>query len=81
MNEEFNQRDIKSSKEWNEGQAAILAVYNEALPYMEKAYEMKPDFSFVETLKALTFRLRDQEGIQEKYEKYNNIYKEMKAQQ
>ncbi len=81
MNEEFNQRDIKSSKEWNEGQAAILAVYNEALPYMEKAYEMKPDFSFVETLKALTFRLRDQEGMMEKYEKYNNIYKEMKDQQ
>ncbi len=81
MNEEFNQRDIKSHKEWNEGQASILAVYNEALPYMEKAYEMKPEFSFVETLKALTFRLRDQEGMMEKYEKYNAIYKEMKDQQ
>lgn len=81
MNEEFNKRDIKSIKEWDEGQASILAVYNEALPYMEKAYEMKPEFSFVETLKALTFRLRDQEGMMEKYEKYNAIYKELKDKQ
>jgi hypothetical protein len=42
---------------------------------------MKPEFSFVETLKALTFRLRDQEGMMEKYEKYNAIYKELKDKQ
>ena len=81
MNEEFNQRDIKSNKEWNEGMDRILAVYKEGLPYMEKAFEMKQEFSFVETLKALTFRLRDEEGMMEKYEKYNSIYKEMQANQ
>ena len=81
MNEEFNQRDIKSSKEWNEEMDKILAVYKEGLPYMEKAFEMKPEFNFVETLKALTFRLRDEEGMMEKYEKYNSIYKEMQANQ
>lgn len=82
MNEEFNKRDIKSNKEWNEGQDAIIAVYKEALPYLEKAYEMKPDtFDFIETLKALTFRLRDEEGMMEKYEKYNAIYNEMKDKQ
>ena len=81
MNEEFNQRDIKSSKGWNEEMDKILAVYKEGLPYMEKAFEMKPEFNFVETLKALTFRLRDEEGMMEKYEKYNSIYKEMQANQ
>lgn len=80
MNEEFNQRDIKSRAEWNAEQAKILAVYMEALPYVEKAHEMSPEtFDFVETLKALTFRLRDEEGVMAKYEKYNKLYDELKS--
>lgn len=82
MNEEFNQRNITSAAEWNAEQEKILAVYSEALPYIEKAHEMSPEtFDFVETLKALTFRLRDEEGVMPKYEKYNKIYEELKAKQ
>ena len=33
----------------------------------------------VESLKALTFRLRDEEGMQAKYEKYNKIFEELNA--
>lgn len=84
MNEEFNQNSssITSNKEWNEALDKIIDVYKEGLPYIEKAYEMKPEeFDFVETLKALTFRLRDEEGMMEKYEKYNALYKELKDKQ
>ena len=60
----------------------ITEVYLQALPYLEKAYELNPkDFSTVETLKILTFRLRDEEGIGPKSEKYTKIYNEMKAAQ
>jgi hypothetical protein len=49
---------------------------------LEKAYELNPkDFSTVETLKILTFRLREEDGIGEKSEKYTKIYNEMKAAQ
>ena len=82
MNEEFNKRNITSVSEWNAEQEKILAIYMEALPYIEKAHEMSPEtFDFVETLKALTFRLRDEEGIMPKYEKYNKLYDELKSKQ
>ena len=82
VNEEFNKRNITSISEWNAEQEKILAIYMEALPYIEKAHEMSPEtFDFVETLKALTFRLRDEEGIMPKYEKYNKLYDELKSKQ
>ncbi len=82
MSEEINQRDYKSSAEWKADSEKVTEVYKQALPYLEKAYELNPkDFSTVETLKILTFRLRDEEGIGPKSEKYTKIYNEMKAAQ
>ena len=82
MSEEINKRDYKSSAEWKADSEKVTAIYKEALPYLEKAYELNPkDFSTVETLKILTFRLREEEGIGAKSEKYTKIYNEMKAQQ
>lgn len=80
LNEEINKRDYKSMAAYNEDQKAVNAIYMEAIPYLEKAHELNPsDFATVETLKVLCFRLRDEAGVMEKYEKYNKIYEEMNA--
>ena len=82
LSEEINKRDYKSSAEWKADSEKVTAIYKEALPYLEKAHELNPkDFSTVETLKILTFRLREEDGIGEKAEKYNKLYNEMKAAQ
>ena len=80
LNDEINKRDYKSMAAYNEDQKGVNAIYMEAIPYLEKAYELNPnDFATVETLKVLCFRLRDEAGVMEKYEKYNKIYEEMNA--
>ena len=83
MSEEINKRDYKSSAEWKADSQKVTDVYKQAIPYLEKAFELNPkDFSTIETLKILTFRLRDEEeGMTEKYTKYNKLYNEMKDQQ
>ena len=82
LNEEVNQRDYKSNAEWKADQEKVTNIYRESVPYLEKAHTLNPkDFSVVETLKILTFRLRDDEGMMPKYEKYNKLYEEMKSQQ
>lgn len=82
MNEEVNKRDYKSNAAWKEDQQKVTEAYKEAVPYLEKAYELNNnDLRTVESLKALTFRLRDEDGMQAKYEKYNKIYEELNAKQ
>jgi len=82
MGEEINKRDYKSNAEWKADAQKVTDTYKEALPYLEKAYELNPkDFSTVETLKVLTFKLRDEDGMAPKVEKYAKIYNEMKAAQ
>ena len=82
MSEEINKRDYKSSAEWKADSQKVTEVYKQGIPYLEKAFELNPkDFSTVETLKILTFRLREEDGMMDKYTKYNKLYEEMKAQQ
>ena len=82
MNDEVNKRDYKSNEEWKADQAKVTATYMESVPYLEKSLELRPnDFTTVETLKVLTFRLRDEDGMMAKYEKYNKLYEELKAKQ
>lgn len=81
LNDEINKRDYKSMAAYNEDQKSVNAIYMEAIPYLEKAHELNPtDFATVETLKVLCFRLRDEAGVMEKYEKYNKIFEELNAQ-
>ena len=82
MSEEINKRDYKSSADWKADSQKVTEVYKQGIPYLEKAYELDPkNFSTVETLKILTFRLREEDGMMDKYTKYNKLYEEMKAQQ
>lgn len=77
-NEEFYTREYTSYEEQEKDMKAITEIYKEALPFLEKSFELNQEnFSTVETLKALTFRLREEPGVMEKYNKYNEIYQQM----
>ncbi|MFI3259958.1 MAG: tetratricopeptide repeat protein [Rikenellaceae bacterium] len=56
--------------------AVLNKLYGAALPYFEAAHELKPtDGATLESLKQLCFRLRDEPGVMEKYNKYNELWK------
>ena len=80
LGEEISKRDYKSNADWKADQEKVIASYKAAVPALEKAYELNPyNLATVETLKVLTFRLRDEDGMMPKYEVYNKALEELKA--
>ena len=79
-NEQFNQKlSSYSTADYEAALKEVNAIYMEALPVLEKALELKPnDKDTVFNLKQLCFRLRDEEGVMAKYEKYNALYNQLK---
>ena len=75
MGQELNTRNYTSQKEYDADYAAVSAVYKEALPHFEKAYAINPTNDALESLKSLCFRLRDEEGVMEKYTHYNSLWR------
>lgn len=76
--DELNRNTNMSTQAYNEAAYAINDIYAEAIPWLEKAYEIKPDDEgTVEYLKNICFRLRDEDGIKEKYEKYKAAFDAM----
>lgn len=66
---------------FDEEQEQINEVFAESIPWFEKALELSPeDFNTIDFLKKLSFRLRDREGMMEKYEKYNALFQQVQAQ-
>ena len=81
-NRTFNSRldSINSQEEYQAGLAEVNAAYMKSLPWLEKAMELKPEsVDCAEYLKVLCFRLRNEDGIMEKYNKYNALYKKLKG--
>lgn len=67
-----------SEEEYEAEQAKGLAMFAQAVPYLEKAYQIDPNnIGTVELLKSVTFRIREMDGMMAKYEKYNDLYKKM----
>ena len=82
VNRAFNERldSINSQEEYQAGLAEVNAAYMKSLPWLEKAMELKPDsVDCAEYLKVLCFRLRNEDGIMDKYNKYNAIFKKLKG--
>ena len=82
VNRAFNARldSINSQEEYQAGLNEVNAAYMKSLPWLEKAMELKPEsVDCAEYLKVLCFRLRNEEGIMDKYNKYNAIYKKLKG--
>ena len=74
-NQKFNEKNFTRQADNDAALAEVNTIYMQALPVLEKALELKPnDFDTVNTLKQLCFRLRDEEGVMAKYEKYNALY-------
>ncbi len=81
MNKEMNSRQFDSQKEYNDALATVNAVYAQSIAPLEKALELNPkESATVELLKNVCFRLRDEPGIMEKYNKYNEMFKNMPQQ-
>ena len=81
MNDEMNSRDYKSNADFQADQKKVIEAYKPAVPVLEAAYKLDPKhMGVLETLKSLTFRLRDEEGMMAKYEQYNKALNELKAQ-
>lgn len=75
------EKQYNSTAAWEADQKAVTAIYMEAVPWLEKAHQIKPeDFQALDYLKALCFRLRDEEGMMAKYEKYNAEWKQAKGE-
>ena len=73
--EELNSNTGLSYEAYEEENAKINLVFAEAIPWLEKAYEIKPtDVGTVDFLNKLCFRLRDMDGMMEKYNKYHELY-------
>ena len=82
VNREFNSRldAINSQDDYQAGLKVVNAAYMKSLPWLEKAMELKPEsVDCAEYLKVLCFRLRNEDGIMDKYNKYNALYKKLKG--
>ena len=77
--ETLNATPNMSYQLYEEENAKINMVYAEAIPWLEKAFEINPqDTVTVEFLNMLCFRLRDMEGMMDKYNKYHELYVNMR---
>ncbi len=80
MNTEMGQKNYRSQSEYDADLKAVNAVYMAALPYFEKAHQLKPeDVDTVDYMKSISFRLRDEPGMMDKYNEYNALLKKMKG--
>ena len=73
--EALNANSNISYEEYEAENAKVNLVYAEAIPWLEKAYEINPtDANTISYLNQLCFRLRDMDGMMDKYNKYHELY-------
>ena len=81
LNKEMNEKQYSSQAAYDADLKGVNDVYMAAVPWFEKAHQIKPeDLDTLEFLKSLCFRLRDEPGIMEKYNTYNDLYKKAKGE-
>lgn len=82
LNREFNAKveSIHTQAEYDAALKEVNDAYLLAVPYFEKAHELKPDnLECAQSLKELCFRVRNEPGMMEKYNKYNADFKKLKG--
>lgn len=73
--EKLNSTPNMSYQLYEEENAKINLIFAEAIPWLEKAYAINPtDGATIEYLNMLCFRLRDLDGMMDKYNKYHELY-------
>ena len=81
QNNVINEKQYTSQAAYDADLEAVNAIYRQAIPAFEKALEIQPDsVDTLESLKAICFRLRDEAGMMDKYNKYNEAWKAAKDQ-
>ncbi len=81
MGSDLSRQTITSAVNFQAAQAAINDVFRSAIAPLEKAYSINSsEISTVELLKNITFRLREEDGMMAKYERYNELFKTMVEQ-
>lgn len=75
---EVNAQSFSGQAEYDAARDKVFAVYLQAIAPLEKAHLLNPtEVVTVELLKNVTFRLRDMDGMMDKYNKYNELLKTM----
>ena len=73
--ETLNSTPNMSYEAYNAENEKINLVFAEAIPWLEKAHELNPtDIASIEYLNGICFRLREMEGMIDKYNKYHELY-------
>lgn len=81
MINEMNQKQYSSQTAYDADLKSVNDVYMAAIPWFEKAIVIKPgDLEVLDFLKSLCFRLRDEPGIMDKYNTYNEQFKKVKGE-
>jgi len=81
LNTEMNQKQYSSQAAYDADLKAVNEVYMSAIPWFEKAHQIKPeDVNTLDFLKSICFRLRDEEGMMDLYNKYNELFKQAKGE-
>lgn len=76
--EKMNNTEYVRQSEYDADYNATNDAYRAALPWLEKAYSINPtNRSVVETLKVIYFRLRDEDGMMDKYNEFNALLQQM----
>lgn len=78
VNDEMRSKTFTSQAEYKEALETVNNLYLKSITPLEKAYELKNDDAVsIELLKNVCFRLREEEGIMDKYNKYNELFKNL----
>ena len=73
--ETLNSTPNMSYDAYNAENEKINLVFAKAIPWLEKAHELNPtDIASIEYLNGICFRLREMEGMMDKYNKYHELY-------
>ena len=74
-----NERHYTVQAEYDRDSDAAVAMYKDALPYLEKAIELNPnDANSIDLVKQIYFRFRDEGDNMQKFEKYNQRLQELR---
>lgn len=81
LNKVINEKQYSSQSAYDADLKGVNEIYIAAVPWLEKAHALKTDdLSTLDYLKQICFRLRDEPGMQEKYDTYNALYKKVKGE-
>ena len=82
MNNEMTEKNYTSQEVYDNDLAAVNDTYRASLPALEKANDLKAgDENTLNLLKSVCFRLRDEDGMMEKFNYYNTLWKKAAGQE